>query len=273
APRCAAARAQRRALTPARPPPPLARELFIRHALVEGEWRTTHRFFHANRELLAEVGELEHRVRRRDIVVDDEALFAFYDRRIPAEGVSGRHSDSGWKRARRDRPALLDFTAEALLTERAGGVREADYPGRWELAGLALPLAYHFEPGAPDDGVTVQIPLGVLNRVPAAPFSWNVPGLREELVTALIRALPKQLRHAYVPVPDTVRAVLPRLAVLPGPEGLPEPGVLPEPEVLPEPGVLPGPEGLPGLGGLPGSGGSRGLLTDALSAELRALTG
>src|SRR5262249_62093859 len=104
APRCAAARAQRRALTPARPPPPLARELFIRHALVEGEWRTTHRFFHANRELLAEVGELEHRVRRRDIVVDDEALFAFYDRRIPAEVTSGRHFDSWWKKAPRAPP-------------------------------------------------------------------------------------------------------------------------------------------------------------------------
>jgi ATP-dependent helicase HrpA len=232
---------ERRKVNYARVDPPLARELFIRHALVEGDWRTQHRFFHANRALLAEVGELEHRVRRRDIVVDDEALFAFYDRRVPADVVSGRHFDSWWKKARRDRPDLLDFTTEDVLTERAGSVREADYPGRWELDGLALPLVYHFEPGAPDDGVTVQIPIAVLNRVAAEPFTWNVPGLREELVTALLRTLPKQLRHAYVPVPDTVRAVLPRLAVPPG------------------------------------LGGHRGALTTslttALSAELRALTG
>src|SRR5262249_33124435 len=203
---------EQRKVNYARVDPALARELFIRHALVEGDWRTEHRFFHANRELLAEVGELEHRVRRRDIVVDDEALFAFYDRRIPAEVTSGRHFDSWWKKARRDRPDLLDLTAEDLLTERAGGGRAADYPRRGGRDGLPLPLVYRLGPAAREDGGPVQLPLGVLNRVPAEPFTWNVPGLREELVTALIRALPKQLRHAYVPVPDTVRAVLPRLA-------------------------------------------------------------
>ncbi len=202
---------ERRKVNYARVDPALARELFIRHALVEGDWRTQHRFFHDNRALLAEAEELEHRVRRRDIVVDDEALFEFYDRRIPAEVVSGRHFDSWWKKARRALPDLLTFTAEELLTERAGGVSEADYPGSWQLDGLSLPLTYHFEPGAPDDGVTVQVPLAVLNRVSAEPFSWGVPGLREELVTALIRGLPKPVRRSFVPVPDTVRAVLPRL--------------------------------------------------------------
>jgi ATP-dependent helicase HrpA len=195
----------------ARVDPVLARELFVRHALVEGDWRTQHRFFHANRALLSEAEELEHRVRRRDIVVDDEALFEFYDRRIPAGVVSGRHFDSWWKKARHAQPDLLTFSAEELLTERAGGVSESDYPGCWLLDGLELPLAYHFEPGAPDDGVTVRIPLPVLNQVSADPFSWGVPGLREELVTALIRGLPKPVRRSFVPVPDTVRAVLPRL--------------------------------------------------------------
>src|SRR5262249_22269898 len=157
---------ERRAVNYARIDPPLARELFIRHALVEGDWRTQHRFFHANPELPADAGELEHGVGRRDIVVDDEALFAFYDRRIPAEVTSGRHFDSWWKKARRDRPDLLDFTAEDLLTERAGGVREADYPGGGGLAGLAPPLAYHFEPGAPGDGGPLPIPPRGLHRVP-----------------------------------------------------------------------------------------------------------
>jgi ATP-dependent helicase HrpA len=202
---------ERRKVNYARVDPGLARELFVRHALVDGDWRTQHRFFHDNRALLAEVEELEHRVRRRDIVVDDEALFEFYERRIPAEVVSGRHFDSWWKKARRAQPDLLTFSAEQLLTERAGGVSEADYPGSWQLEGMALPLAYHFEPGAPDDGVTVTVPLAVLNRISADPFSWGVPGLREELVTALIRALPKPVRRSFVPVPDTVRAVLPRL--------------------------------------------------------------
>jgi ATP-dependent helicase HrpA len=189
----------------------VARELFIRHALVEGDWRTQHTFFHDNRALLERAEEMEHRVRRRDIVVDDEALFEFYDRRIPAEVTSVRHFDSWWKQARRDSPELLTLTVEQLLTERAGGVREADYPGSWRIGELELPLTYHFEPGAPDDGVSVTIPLAVLNQVSAEPFSWGVPGLREELVTALIRGLRKEVRRAYVPVPDTVRAVLPGL--------------------------------------------------------------
>jgi ATP-dependent helicase HrpA len=189
----------------------VARELFIRHALVEGDWHTNHGFFERNRAMLEQAAELEHRVRRRDIVVDDEALFEFYDRRVPGSVTSARHFDSWWKQARRADPDLLTFTIEQLLTERAGGVREADYPGSWRVGDLELPVAYHFEPGAPDDGVSVTIPLAVLNQVPAEPFSWGVPGLREELVTALIRGLPKAVRRAYVPVPDTVRAVLPRL--------------------------------------------------------------
>ena len=208
---------ERRKVNYARVDPVLARELFIRHALVEGDWRTQHRFFHDNRALLAEAEEWEHRARRRDIVVDDETLLEFYDRRVPAEVVSGGHFDSWWKKARRAQPDLLTFSAEELLTERAGGVSEADYPGSWRLSGLELPLAYHFEPGAPDDGVTVRIPLPVLNQVGADPFSWGVPGLREELVTALIRGLPKPIRRSFVPVPDTVRAVLPRLEPYRGP--------------------------------------------------------
>ncbi|RKR91363.1 ATP-dependent helicase HrpA [Micromonospora pisi] len=198
--------------------PELSRELFIRHALVEGDWQTPHRFFHANRELLDEVGELENRVRRRDILVDDETLFDFYQQRIPAEVVSGQHFDSWWKRTRRDQPDLLTFDRTMLINAGRGGVEESDYPDSWHSEGLALPLTYRFEPGTNTDGVTVDIPLPMLNQVPAESFDWQVPGLREEVVIALIRSLPKAVRRNFVPVPDYARAVLAN--VKPGPEPL-----------------------------------------------------
>jgi len=198
--------------------PELSRELFIRHALVEGDWETHHEFFHRNRQLLAEVEELEHRARRRDIVVDDETLFAFYDERIPPEVVSGAHFDSWWKKARRTDPDLLTFTPSMLVNESAGDVDESDYPDHWVLDGVRLRLSYQFEPGTDADGVTVHVPLAVLNQLRPDPFEWQVPGLREELVTALIRALPKQIRRHFVPAPDYARAVLERVS--PGTEPL-----------------------------------------------------
>ncbi|HLT10197.1 MAG TPA: ATP-dependent RNA helicase HrpA [Micromonosporaceae bacterium] len=187
--------------------PELSRELFIRHALVEGDWRTSHAFFHENRALLDEVGELEHRARRRDILVDDETLFAFYDERIPPEVVSGRHFDSWWKRARREQPDLLNFSAAMLVNQAVADVDPADYPDTWRTGDLELALSYQFEPGSAADGVTVHIPLEVLSRV-GHDFEWQVPGLRPELVTALIRSLPKSVRRNFVPVPEYVAAVL-----------------------------------------------------------------
>ncbi|MGA3541134.1 ATP-dependent RNA helicase HrpA [Micromonosporaceae bacterium DT194] len=198
--------------------PALSRELFIRHALVEGDWQTHHQFFAANRELLEEVEELEHRARRRDILVDDETLYDFYDQRIPADVVSGRHFDSWWKQTRREQPELLTFTRDLLINAERGGVDEADYPDEWRHDGLALPLTYKFEPGTTTDGVTIDIPLPMLNQVPAGSFDWHVPGLREELVIALIRSLPKAIRRNFVPVPDFARAAL--AAITPGEEPL-----------------------------------------------------
>jgi len=198
--------------------PALSRELFIRHALVEGDWQTHHQFFAANRELLEEVEELEHRARRRDILVDDETLYDFYDQRIPADVVSGRHFDSWWKKTRREQPELLTFTRDLLINAERGGVDEADYPDEWRHDGLALPLTYKFEPGTSTDGVTIDIPLPMLNQVPAGSFDWHVPGLREELVIALIRSLPKAIRRNFVPVPDFARAAL--AAITPGEEPL-----------------------------------------------------
>jgi ATP-dependent helicase HrpA len=187
--------------------PAAARELFIRSALVEGDWTTRHQFFHENRRLLDEAEDLERRARRRGIVADDAALFDFYDDRIPASVTSARHFDSWWKKARQADPDLLTFSPAELVGPAADQVRLADYPGRWS----GLPLSYEFAPGEPDDGVTADIPLAELNQVNAADFGWQVPGLREELVTELIRSLPKNLRTAFVPAPDTARAVLPAL--------------------------------------------------------------
>ncbi|SNS68262.1 ATP-dependent helicase HrpA [Actinomadura mexicana] len=192
--------------------PALARELFIRHALVEGDWETHHRFFHDNRALLDEVEELEHRARRRDILVDDETLFDFYDARIPEDVVSGRHFDSWWKNARRADPDLLGFEKSMLINESAGGVSESDYPDVWQQGALRLRLTYQFEPGTDADGVTLHIPVQVLNQVRPAGFDWQVPGLRTELVTELIRSLPKQLRVNFVPAPDYARKILDRVA-------------------------------------------------------------
>ncbi|MEU9514529.1 ATP-dependent RNA helicase HrpA [Micromonospora sp. NPDC048169] len=196
----------------------LSRELFIRHALVEGDWQTHHQFWRDNQKLLTEIEELENRARRRDILVDDETIFAFYDQRIPADVVSGRHFDSWWKKTRRERPDLLTFTRELLVNDGRGGVDEEDFPDEWRADGVTLPLTYTFDPTVPTDGVTVDIPLPLLNQVPAESFDWQVPGLREELVIALIRSLPKPVRRNFVPVPDYARAAL--AAITPGEEPL-----------------------------------------------------
>ncbi|MCW2738372.1 ATP-dependent RNA helicase HrpA [Nocardioides sp.] len=199
----------------------LSRELFIRHALVQGEWDSRHRFLAENARLLEEAEELEHRARRRDIVVDEQTLFDFYDARVGAEVVSGQHFDQWWKRARQKRPDLLTFDPAMLTHDTADQVQQQDFPTQWhdsEEAGLTFPISYHFEPGAADDGLTIDVPVATLNRIEADDFSWLVPGLREELVTELIRSLPKHLRVAMVPAPNTAREFL--AATPPGAEPL-----------------------------------------------------
>ncbi|MFD4031287.1 ATP-dependent RNA helicase HrpA [Streptomyces sp. NPDC058637] len=191
-----------------------SRDLFIRNALVEGDWRTHHQFFHDNRKLLGEVEELEHRARRRDILVDDETLFDFYDRRIPEHIVSGAHFDSWWKHKRRDEPDALDFERSMLINEKASAVTKDDYPDSWRQGKLKFRVTYQFEPGADADGVTVHIPLHVLNQVTSEGFDWQIPGLREEVVTELIRSLPKPIRRHYVPAPDYAAKFLDRAVPL-----------------------------------------------------------
>ncbi|MEV6382674.1 ATP-dependent RNA helicase HrpA [Streptomyces sp. NPDC051773] len=188
--------------------PEASRELFIRNALVEGDWRTHHKFFADNRKLLSEVEELEHRARRRDIVVDDDTLFDFYDQRVPDHVVSGAHFDSWWKHKRHEQPDFLDFEREMLIRESAEAVTKDDYPDSWRQGQLKFRVTYQFEPGADADGVTVHIPLQVLNQVTDEGFDWQIPGLREEVVTELIRSLPKPIRRNYVPAPNFARRFL-----------------------------------------------------------------
>ncbi|MFJ9666659.1 ATP-dependent RNA helicase HrpA [Streptomyces sp. NPDC101219] len=194
--------------------PEVSRELFIRHALVEGDWRTHHKFFADNRRLLTEVEELEHRARRRDILVDDETLFDFYEQRIPEHVVSGAHFDSWWKHKRHEQPDFLDFEREMLIRESAEAVTKADYPDSWRQGPLKFRVTYQFEPGADADGVTVHIPLQVLNQVTDEGFDWQIPGLREQVVTELIRSLPKPVRRHYVPAPNYAKAFLERAVPL-----------------------------------------------------------
>ncbi|MFI1394696.1 ATP-dependent RNA helicase HrpA [Streptomyces sp. NPDC020681] len=194
--------------------PEISRELFIRNALVEGDWRTHHKFFSDNRRLLTEVEELEHRARRRDILVDDETLFDFYDQRVPEHVVSGAHFDSWWKHKRHEEPELLDFEREMLINEKAGAVTKDDYPDAWRQGELKFRVTYQFEPGADADGVTVHVPLQVLNQVTDEGFDWQIPGLREEVVIELIRSLPKPIRRHYVPAPNYAKAFLERAVPL-----------------------------------------------------------
>ncbi|MGX4710818.1 ATP-dependent RNA helicase HrpA [Rhodococcus sp. DMF-1] len=185
-----------------------SRELFIRHALVQGEWRTRHKFFHANRALLDDVEALEHRARRRDILVDDETLFDFYDQRVGPEVVSARHFDTWWKKERQKNPELLTFTPDTVVNQDAAAVLGGDYPDAWRQGDLQFPLTYQFEPGTEEDGVTVRIPVALLAGVRPVGFDWSVPGMRVDLVTALIKTLPKHLRRQVVPAPDFAAAAL-----------------------------------------------------------------
>lgn len=185
-----------------------ARELFIRHALVEGEWDSNQAFDRANRALRKQLAELEERTRRRDILYDDEAIFDFYNRRIPPEVASTRDFEGWWKKARVATPDLLTMTAENLVDDAEAELDEESFPSTWRQGDQTLKLSYRFEPGAEDDGVTVAVPLPLLAGLKKDGFDWQVPGLREELVTALIKSLPKQIRKNVVPAADWARKLL-----------------------------------------------------------------
>ncbi|MDG2959830.1 ATP-dependent RNA helicase HrpA [Bisgaard Taxon 10/6] len=191
--------------------PQASREIFIQSALVEGDWHTRHPFFFENQKLIREVEELEHKSRRRDILVDDRTLFEFYDSRIGADVVSQKHFDSWWKKAGQKDPELLNFEKSFLMKEDAQKVSQLDFPNFWHQGNLKLKLSYQFEPGTDADGVTVHIPLPLLNQIEMQGFDWQIPGLRHELIVALIKALPKSLRRNFVPAPNYADAFLARV--------------------------------------------------------------
>ncbi|MGB2078589.1 MAG: ATP-dependent RNA helicase HrpA, partial [Vibrio sp.] len=195
----------------------VSREIFIRSALVEGQWDTKHHFFKQNRQLLREVEDLEHKSRRRDILVDDDDLFEFYDQRVATHVVSGRHFDAWWKKARQQQPELLNFEKDMLFKGDASHVTDLDYPNFWHQDNLKLKLSYQFEPGEDNDGVTVHLPLPVLNQVQPQGFDWQIPGLRHELIVALIKSLPKSLRRNFVPAPNYADAFLARVTPMQAP--------------------------------------------------------
>ena len=194
--------------------PAVSREIFIQSALVEGDWNTKHKFFKENQRLVREVEELEHKSRRRDILVDTRTLFEFYDQRIDTEVVSQKHFDTWWKKVQQKDPELLNFERSFLINDDAEQVSKLDFPNFWHQGNLKLKLTYQFEPGTDADGVTVHIPLPLLNQVEMTGFEWQIPGLREELVIALIKSLPKSYRRNFVPAPNYAQAFLSRAVPL-----------------------------------------------------------
>lgn len=194
--------------------PIVSREIFIQSALVEGDWNVKYTFFKQNQQLIREVEELEHKTRRRDILVDERTLFEFYDQRIGTEVVSQKHFDTWWKKASKQDPELLNFERSFLINDGAEQVSKLDFPNFWHQGNLKLKLTYQFEPGTDADGVTVHIPLPLLNQVEMTGFDWQIPGLREELVIALIKSLPKSYRRNFVPAPNYAQAFLSRAVPL-----------------------------------------------------------
>ncbi len=187
-----------------------AREMFLLHALVEGDWETHHTFIEANHRVVDQVRTMQERLRRVDLV-DDDAVLRFYDQRVGPDVVSGRHFDRWWKETKAHDPELLTLRPEHLLGDERHGHSLDDYPDTWHYEGLDLAITYRFDPGAPDDGATVHVPLTALNQLGDEGFDWHVPGFRDELVATLVRTLPKEIRRDLVPAAETIAAAIERL--------------------------------------------------------------
>jgi len=188
--------------------PKSAREMFIQSALVSHDYHSNAPFFVANQKLLEEVGYIQHKGRRVDLVEDELWLYSFYDKKLPPEVVNGITLDQWRKKVERDNPKFLFLTKEDLTREEDNYVNEWDFPDSKKIGNLTIPLQYRFEPGHDEDGVTAVIPVHQLNQLTQAPFGWLVPGLLEEKCIALVKALPKQIRKHFVPVPETVKRCL-----------------------------------------------------------------
>ncbi|KJH80591.1 ATP-dependent RNA helicase HrpA [Stutzerimonas stutzeri] len=192
--------------------PPAARELFIREGLVRGEMHSRAKALTANRELLELFDELEAKARRRDIIADEDTLFAYYDARLPQDIYQTASFESWYKRESAKDPQLLMMRDEDVLARDASEVTSAQYPDQLHIGELQLPLEYHFEPNHPRDGVTLRVPAPLLPQLRSERLEWLVPGLLETKAVALVRGLPKAIRKNFVPVPDFVRAALSKVS-------------------------------------------------------------
>ena len=184
-----------------------ARQLFIHHALIGGEWDTHHSFFSQNEGVLDEVRRLGAR-QRRDLFVEYDVLFNFYDERLGSKVTSGADFDTWWNRERKKNPRLLDLKLDEIFQAETDDSVDEAFPERWTAGDVEFAMDYEFDASSANDGVTVNVPVALIDHVDASAFEWNVPGLREELVTALIRSMPKAIRKPFVPIPDTVTAIL-----------------------------------------------------------------
>ena len=191
--------------------PILSRSLFIRHALVEGDWQTNYSFYKKNQKLINEVEDLEHKSRRQDILIDDDDLYNFYDERIDKSVISAKHFDTWWKTKQKIDPEFLNVEKNMLIKPSAQPVKVNDYPDFWYQDNLKLPLSYQFDLGNTRDGVTITIPLNILNQIKNSGFDWQVPGFRYDLIISLIKSLPKSLRKTLVPAPNYAEAFLSRV--------------------------------------------------------------
>ena len=183
----------------------LAREMFIRNALVDGQWRERHGFQRRNEALVEQAREVERRSRTHGLVADEQARFRFFDDLVPEHVTSAAAFNRWWKDARRENPDLLVYPASLLMPREA--TSGEGFPDRWQCGDLSLPLSYEFAPGSPRDGVSMRIPIEVLERVSDAGTDWLVPGMREDLLTEAIRALPKGVRRLLAPAPDVAASV------------------------------------------------------------------
>nr|WP_181447792.1 MULTISPECIES: ATP-dependent RNA helicase HrpA [Pseudoalteromonas] len=188
--------------------PKVSRELFIRTALVEQELGQNEGFLQYNQELIEDIQVLENKSRRRDILVDEQTLFEFYDKKIPQDVNNRAAFNKWWKGQKQKDKRFLHMSREELMQHGADHVTEFDYPDTWQQENLLLPLAYHFDPGQAVDGVAVQIPVALLNQVQETGFDWHIPAFRHELICALIKSLPKTIRRNFVPAPNYADAVL-----------------------------------------------------------------
>jgi ATP-dependent helicase HrpA len=191
--------------------PAEAREIFIRDALVAGDYDTRAPFFAHNHKLVREIEHLEHKSRRQDVLVDEQLIAAFYDSAIPTSVVNGAGFEKWYKDASRDDPKLLYLNREELMRHEAAGVTTELFPKTMTVTGIEMALSYHFEPGSPRDGVTLVVPLFALNQIPRERADWLVPGMLKEKVHLLLKSLPQKLRRHCVPLPDYAARFMDRI--------------------------------------------------------------